>query len=514
MAAIEIDKMDILQKIKLSRLPLLIAIVLIICGCSDELKISERSPATGGTLRVHSTNPRYFTDGSGNAIYLTGSHTWSNFKNIGPTDPPIIFDYDGYLDFLTQYNHNFIRLWTWELTKFVYPDQEILYAEPLPWSRSGPGIAIDGKPKFDLTRFDQAYFDRLRSRIIAARNRGIYISIMLFEGHGLHQSLPPWCWDGHPFNFGNNVNGIDGDPNKDGRGLEIHTLLVPAVTALQKAYISKIIDTVNDLDNVLYEIANESHSKSDMWQNEMIRYIHSVEAGKPNQHPVVYSIALGNDGTELWMSGAEAVSPGWASNDPEFAPYRDNPPLNDGRKIIINDTDHLWGIGGNYQWVWKSFLRGLNPIFMDPYDSSWIQNQPSNRELELIRRNMGYTLTYAKKMDLASMVPRDDLCSTQYCLSNPGKEYLTYAPKQRDRGLEWFDKPNINTWIRWFTMPLGLTTTITIDLSASPGTHRVEWLSPLTGELIDGGIITGGKRQTLASPFLGCAVLYIKALNA
>ena len=214
------------------------------------------------------------------------------------------------------------------------------------------------------------------------------------------------------------------------------------------------------------------------------------------------------------MSGAEAVSPGMASNDPEFAPYRDNPPLNDGRKIIINDTDHLWGIGGDYQWVWKSFLRGLNPIFMDPYDSSWIQNHPSNHELELIRRNMGYTLTYAKKIDLASMVPRDDLGSTQYCLSNPGKEYLTYAPKQRDRGLAWFDKPNINTWIRWFTIPLGLTTTIAIDLSGSPGTHRVEWFSPLTGELIDGGIIMGGKRQTLASPFLACAVLYITALNA
>ena len=32
------------------------------------------APATG-PLRVHPTNPRYFTDGSGKAIYLTGSHT-------------------------------------------------------------------------------------------------------------------------------------------------------------------------------------------------------------------------------------------------------------------------------------------------------------------------------------------------------------------------------------------------------------------------------------------------------
>lgn len=37
--------------------------------------------ATGpanGPLRPHPHNPRYFTDGSGKAIYLTGAHTWNN----------------------------------------------------------------------------------------------------------------------------------------------------------------------------------------------------------------------------------------------------------------------------------------------------------------------------------------------------------------------------------------------------------------------------------------------------
>jgi len=38
----------------------------------------------------------------------------------------------------------------------------------------------------------------------------------------------------------------------------VHTLTVPAVTAIQEAYIKKVIETVNDLDNVLYEIANET----------------------------------------------------------------------------------------------------------------------------------------------------------------------------------------------------------------------------------------------------------------
>ena len=42
---------------------------------------------------------------------------------------------------------------------------------PQPWPRTGPGTATDGKPKFDLVQFDDAYFDRLRERVIAAGER-------------------------------------------------------------------------------------------------------------------------------------------------------------------------------------------------------------------------------------------------------------------------------------------------------------------------------------------------------
>ncbi len=45
-----------------------------------------------GALRIHPTNPRYFTDGSGKAVYLTGSHTWSSLQDLGTSDPPAAFD--------------------------------------------------------------------------------------------------------------------------------------------------------------------------------------------------------------------------------------------------------------------------------------------------------------------------------------------------------------------------------------------------------------------------------------
>ena len=68
-----------------------------------------------GPLRACPENPRYFADGSGRAVYLTGSHNWSNFKDMGETDPPAPFDFAAYLDFLVAHNHNFFRLWAQEL---------------------------------------------------------------------------------------------------------------------------------------------------------------------------------------------------------------------------------------------------------------------------------------------------------------------------------------------------------------------------------------------------------------
>jgi hypothetical protein len=66
-----------------------------------------------GPLRVSPINSRYFTDDSGRAVYLTGSHTWANLvetKLEGGAD----FPYDGWLDFMAAHDHNFMRMWTWD----------------------------------------------------------------------------------------------------------------------------------------------------------------------------------------------------------------------------------------------------------------------------------------------------------------------------------------------------------------------------------------------------------------
>ena len=423
-----------------------------------------------GPLRVHPVNPRYFTDGTKNrdeslkAVYLTGSHTWRNVQ-----DSANVPDFTSYLDFLKKYGHNYTRLWVYRGS----PGGPAL--TPTIYARTGPGTALDGGSKYDVSTFNQAFFDQLRARCSAARDRGIYVQVMLDSSETAWSEAPGNInWPVHPYHPANNINGVNGDPNGDKWDYEIFSLQVAALTALNESYARKVVDTLNDLDNMLYEIVNEANHGSREFQYHMVNYIRNYEAAnKPKRHSVGMTSYRdpgnepGGANSDLFASPADYISPG-------LNPYRDDPPPADGRKVIILDTDHIGG--GDANWVWKAFTRGMNPIYMDTWDVS-------DATREGARKAMGHTLTYAKKMNLAAMTPRNELTSTGYCLANPSVEYLVYQPKPGE--------------------------SLSVELKV--GAYRYEWFNPSTGEVASNGIVqsAGGALQ-LKPPFEGEAVLYLK----
>lgn len=438
-----------------------------------------------GLLQVLKSNPRYFTDGTGKAIYLTGAHTWANFQDNGLTDPPRAFDFAGYLRWLAGFGHNFIRLWVWEQAAWVpWSDEKELFY-PLPYARTGPGVALDGKPRFDLTQFNPAYFDRLRERVRSAGACGIYVAIMLFQGWSQrkgYQIAPYDPWPGHPFNVANNVNGVNGD--KDGDSVvDLDDL---DVRALHARYIHQVIDTVNDLDNVLYEVCNEGGGKA--WDWFVIDTIHAYEQTKPKQHPAGIT-GHGHETTaEMLASPAEWISPGENCDHS----YKTDPSAWNEQKPSLFDTDHIFGIGGDATLVWKAFLRGHNFIFMDPYDRKDQVLDPISAttpgdidtSFGSLRKALGCTRIYAEKMNLAAMVPCNALASTTYCLAHPGHEYLVFLSDGGE---------------------------VSVDLSAVTGACATEWMHPVTGEITPGDSVPGGITQRFTAPIDGGAVLYINA---
>jgi hypothetical protein len=437
--------------------------------------------ATNGPLHASKANPRYFADAAGRTLLLAGSHTWRNLQDLGPPASPA-FGYPAFLEMLVRYNHNFFRLWTWEQSFGATYTTESIRAHPEPYLRTGTGNAGDGKPKFDLTRFNPAYFERLRGRVIQARDRGIYVSVMLFNGFsvGPKKPFPGNPWPGHPFTPANNVNPALACLAGRENGYALHTLEFPEVTRFQEAYVRTVIETVNDLDNVLFEISNESNPDSCAWQYHLIRFVKSCERSMPHQHPVGMTVAYpdGNN-EELFASPADWISPNSEGG------YAGDPPPADGTKVILSDTDHLWGVGGDRAWIWKSFTQGLNPIFMDAYDAKGFKNATPQWEAAM-RQGLGFVMTFASRMDLAAMLPHGELASQGYCLANPASpdaEYLLYLPHGGK---------------------------VRVDLSATKGTLQAEWFNPRTGILWPRGPVLGGRSQSFPAPFSGDAILHLR----
>ena len=461
-----------------------------------------------GPLAVSKTNPRYFAaPGAAGTpeklIYLTGSHVNNNLHDglgLGQEcpDDPERFDFDAYLGLLSERGHNFIRLWRWEQFRGHLAPADVHFCmTPQPWSRIGPGSAKDGKPKFDLSVFDQTYFDRLRERIIAAHNAGNYVSVMFFEGFSLHLTTTPDNIEGHPCHAANNVNDVGITSIIDYQVLPLD----PRVEAFQLAYIRKVIDTVHDLPNVLYEVANESSGQaadsvvfpdgsaietpigdSTQWQYWVINTVKAYERDMGyDMHPIgmtyLFPVAdLGKANEPLWNSPADWISPGYDDTLGEGR-WLTDPPANDGSKVVLLDTDHFSPFSSSAVWVWKALLRGHNPILYDlgilgggkPPNPA--EGNPSFDSLEPARYAMGDTRNFAQRIRLATMQPSPDVSETRFVLADPGKEYLILQPSEtRDA----------------FTVTL------------MPGRYAVEWHSLDSRQTVPGTTVTVGDADPIS----------------
>jgi len=442
------------------------------------------APAASGAgeaLRLHPDNPHYFLFRGQPAVLVTSGEHYGAVLNLD-------FDYVKYLDEIAACGLNLTRTFSGTYREipgsFGITDNTLA---PLanrfacPWARSTTAGYFDGGAKFDLSKFDDATFARLKDFLAEASKRGIVVELSLF--------CPMYdenLWKANPMNAANNVNGVGGV------GLnEPLTLKNGGLLPFQDAFVRKIVTECNAFDNLYYEICNEPYFGGVTldWQAHVAEVIVETEKGLAKKHLIAQNIANGS-------AKIEKPSPAVSIFNFHYATPPDTVGLNCalGKALGDDETgfkgkddftyrgegwDFLLAGGAVYSSLDYSFTPKTPEGTLADYKSPGGGSRALRRELKILKGFIeGFNLVRLAPAGavVKSGVPEK---STARTLAEAGKAYAVYvrsAPGAKDMKAD-----------------------LVLDLPA--GKWKAEWVNTKTGAVDKSETFdhAGGPR-TLASP--------------
>jgi hypothetical protein len=443
-------------------------------------------------LALHPDNPHYFLWRGEPTVLVTSAEHYGALLNLD-------FDYARYLKALQKDGMNHTRTFSGvyrELPSSFGITDNPLAPKPhryvCPWARSEtPGYA-DGGNRFDLQRWDPAYFQRLKDFLKHADRCGVVVELTLFCPM-YRQEL----WDACPMNAANNVNGI-GKCSKD----EVYTLQQPDLLAVQLAVARKIVEETQEFDNLYYEVCNEPYfgGVTVPWQHRIVDEIVRVEAALPRQHLISMNIANGSCRVESphprvsifnfhYCTPPEAVGQNYDLN----REIGENETGFRGKDDVLYRTeawDFLIAGGGLYNNLDYSFtVQHPTGTFLD-YRSPGGGSPALRGQLRTLK-------AFLEGFPLVQMAPDDQVLRSVNdplvvrALSQPGRAYAIYvhvpiAKKPKPEQLQQLGSQS---------------TRAELVLELPPGDYHAEWLNTITGQVVGTADLAVGKRPVpLASP--------------
>jgi hypothetical protein len=244
-------------------------------------------------LALHPENPRYFLWRGQPAVLITSGEHYGAVLNLD-------FDYRKYLDTLARDKLNLTR--TFAGGAYVEPQgsfgiaRNTLAPAPgrflCPFARSGePGYAGGGN-KFDLTRWDEAFFKRFRDFVAQAGRRGVVVEVNLFCP--MYEEAQ---WKLSPFSTNNNVNGLGRLARTSVYTLDEHAGLLEVEERMTR----KFVEELKDFDNVYYEICNEAYfgGVTLAWQHHIADVIRATEMKFPVRQRHLISQNIANNSAKV-----------------------------------------------------------------------------------------------------------------------------------------------------------------------------------------------------------------------
>jgi hypothetical protein len=425
-------------------------------------------------LELHPANPHYFLFRGKPAVLITSGEHYGAVLNLD-------FDYVKYLDTLAKDGLNLTRTFS---GAYVEPFGAFNIASNTlapaagrficPWARSGTPGYPNGGNKFDLSKWDEAYFRRLKDFVAQANNRGVVVEMNLF--------CPMYDeaqWRLSPQNAANNINGVGNVARTNVYTLDQHGGLLAA----QEAMARKIVTELNDFDNVYYEICNEPYfgGVTLEWQHHIADVIAEAEKGLPNRHLISRNIANNKAKVENPHPAVSIFNFHYASPPDTVAMnYRLNKVIGDNETGFRGTNDlpyrvEAWEFilagGGLFNNLDYSFVAGHEDgTFVYPAKQPGGGNPAFRRQMKALRDFIN-SFDFVKMQPLPSVVTNKAFSGiTSRVLAEPGKAYAIYLAPGGEK-------------------PAPRQAVIGLELAA--GAYRAEWINPLTGAI--------GKRETVKS---------------
>lgn len=435
------------------------------------------APPTDEPLRLHPDNPHYFLFRGRPTVLVTGTEHYGAVLNAD-------FDFVPYLDTLARDGLNLTR--TFSGVYMEHPEAFGIAGNTLspgpgrllcPWARSGePGYA-GGGARFDLSRWDDAYFARLREFLRVASERGIVVEYVLFcPFYGDEQ------WLLSPLHPGNNVNGVGWVGSRE----DVYALRDEALQRVQEEFVRKAVTELAEFDNLYYEVCNEPYfgGVTSEWQDRIAEVIAETEAGLGVKHLIARNIANGNEQVAERPANVSILNFHYAT-----------PPdaVRDNYGLMVPIADDETGFRGTEDKTYRSeawqFLLAGGAAF-DHLDYSFTAGhedgtfeypagQPGGGSTAL-RFQLGVLKRFMDSLNLVRLSPDGDVVTSPLpegvssrSLSEPGRCYGIYV-----------EGPGLSE----------------LTLRLPPGSYDAEWVSTLTGEVLDLSQLVADDEVRLSCP--------------
>lgn len=421
-------------------------------------------------LALHPDNPHYFQWRGQPAVLIGSGEHYGAVLNRD-------FDYRRYLDTLARDGLNHTRTFSGVYCEppgaFNITSNTLAPAAGRligPWARSDqPGYRHGGN-KFDLTRWDPAYFERLKDFLAHAARAGVVVELNLFCPF-----YEEAMWELSPMNARNHVNGVGAVARTNVYTLERHGGLLP----YQEALVRKLVTELKDFDNLYYEICNEPYfgGVEMAWQHRMVDVVVETEQRLGVRHLISLNIA--NDKARV-----ENPHPAVSIFNFHYAHPPDTVAMNYGLNKVIGDNET--GFRGTNDLPYRveawSFLLAGGALFshldysfaVGHEDGTFVYpaGQPGGGN-PAFRRQLKILGDFLRGFDFIRMKPDTAVVAggvpaghRAYALAEPGRAYAIYVGRDpRDK-----------------TAPAG-PHTATLHLRLPAGEYTAEWLNPRTGQV-------------------------------